>query len=548
MENNQNYYTLPEEQKIDIRSYLYKILRFWYLFPISLFTTILIANFINKYTEPQYEVASTMLISDDSWNNKNARDNFLPGFELFSGYKNFQNEMLIVTSARLRKKAAQRMNLEVLYYKQERFKSLELYKEAPFIVEFDSNHDQPLSFKFILRFISENKFHIEGSAEGVTPFNFSTRESGDRLSKLILNSDYAIGEVIISDAYSFKIIPSETKITFSTLDYDYYFVFNNVYEYVPPAISYTQVIEAASIVEYKTTMNHVNKAKDYLEEIANVYIEREIANKNKTSISTIAFIEEQIAIISDSLRQTERQLLEFRRINNVLDIEAQSSELMSEVFNLDNQKTLLYVKLKYYTYLDDYIKRSKDLKSIIAPATLGIDDLLLSKLITQLIDLVDERESLIFSSNLKSPLIVELDKKIDKIKNTILESIKNVVYAININLTDIETRIGTKSDMIVNIPKTQQMLVNLERKYNLNESIFTFFLEKQSEAQIAKAATVAQNEVVDPPRLVGQKQPKEKKNLSTAFLLGILIPIGFVFLKEMLNDKIIDRQEVEKNT
>jgi len=116
-----------QEENVDVKVLLFKVLRYWYLFVLSVFTALVVAYFVNKYTIPNYTVNTLLLITDDSWNNRNARDNFMPGFELFAGYKNFENEFAILESRSMREEAYQRLDLDVTYYEEDGFISIEKY-------------------------------------------------------------------------------------------------------------------------------------------------------------------------------------------------------------------------------------------------------------------------------------------------------------------------------------------------------------------------------------------------------------------------------------
>ena len=64
MENTENIYF--EEENIDIKKFLLRILKNWYWFAISLFITITVAYLINRYSEPIYSINSTIVVRDDS--------------------------------------------------------------------------------------------------------------------------------------------------------------------------------------------------------------------------------------------------------------------------------------------------------------------------------------------------------------------------------------------------------------------------------------------------------------------------------------------------
>jgi capsular exopolysaccharide synthesis family protein len=100
------------------------------------------------------------------------------------------------------------------------------------------------------------------------------------------------------------------------------------------------------------------------------------------------------------------------------------------------------------------------------------------------------------------------------------------------------------------IPSKERALLNIQRKYTLNDQLYTFLLEKRAEAGIAKASNVAGNQVLDEARSQGAIliSPKSRNNNMTALMIGLMIPLGIIFLIDFFNNKIISRSDVEANT
>ena len=104
--------------------------------------------------------------------------------------------------------------------------------------------------------------------------------------------------------------------------------------------------------------------------------------------------------------------------------------------------------------------------------------------------------------------------------------------------------------MISNLPQNERVLVNIQRKFNLNESIYTYLLEKRAEAAIALAGNVADHKVLDIARLESRFPISPKKNISylLGLVIGFVIPIVSITIRDFFNDKIISKSDIEKIT
>ncbi len=76
------------------------------------------------------------------------------------------------------------------------------------------------------------------------------------------------------------------------------------------------------------------------------------------------------------------------------------------------------------------------------------------------------------------------------------------------------------------LPRTEMNMVSMQRKFNLNDVIYTFLLQKRSEAAISLASNYPDYEIVEPARTITSKviSPKNMVNYLMALFFGLLIP------------------------
>ncbi len=93
-------------------------------------------------------------------------------------------------------------------------------------------------------------------------------------------------------------------------------------------------------------------------------------------------------------------------------------------------------------------------------------------------------------------------------------------------------------------------MINIQRKFDINNTVYTFLLEKKAEAGIAKASTVPDNRIIDYAGSYSSSRikPKERQNLMMALMLGFFFPGMGILLIDYLNNKIIDKKDIEKGT
>lgn len=548
MENQINNYT---EETIDFKAILFKVLQRWYWVVLSLALALSTAYIYNKLSLPVYKINTSVLIKDDKSKSINPAD-FMQSFGLFGDKKNLKNEIGILQSYYLINRAISHLNLEVSYYQRSSFVTKELYNDSPFIVEFDSVSPQPVGASFKLNFISKNEFTIESKAAQFSLFDYTKRRIVlDSENGFALKGKYRYGETIKTPYCTFKVMPSGRPLFAEELNSEYSFRFNNTNALT---LAYQNKIEVApsdkesSFVILSLEGTNVNKIADVLNSLTKVYLERNIERKNMVAVNTINFIDSQLDGITDSLNRAESSLQNFRAANKIVDINYQSQKVFDKLQDLEKEKATAAIKAKYYDYLEEYFDKNKNLTDIVTPSSIGIEDPLLGELISQLVKLASERNAIVLKNKSKNPQLATYDININNLKMNIRENIKNIVANSKIASNDINSRIAEMTGLINKMPKTERELLGIERKFKLNNEIYTFLLQKRSEAQIAKASNIPDNEIIDKARLTEHKpiSPKKGMNYAIAFVIGLVIPIGVITLIHTLHNVIESKSDIEK--
>ena len=215
---------------------------------------------------------------------------------------------------------------------------------------------------------------------------------------------------------------------------------------------------------------------------------------------------------------------------------------------MEEEQAILKLNNKYYYSLKDYLIKNDNIDNVLAPSAMGINDPLLNNLIIELSKLYSELQ--ILSQNTKEihPAIKSLRSQIKSTKSKIIENIENIISSSELSLNDINARIGEFDKLISSLPKSERKLVSIERKFSLNETTYTYLLEKRAEASIAKAGNVADNKIVDKARLTSVEpiRPNRKTVYITCLFIGILIPGLIITIINLLNDKISSKSDVLK--
>jgi capsular exopolysaccharide synthesis family protein len=544
---DEGHFEFENEETIDIRSFVIKCLHYWPYFVLCLIIAFIIAFLYIKFSPPVYKVKAWVLIH----NEENLLDmQKLTGSSTFNNPNVIENEIGILQSKSLTERAIKELDFIITYDQEERFKTTALYNESPFYVEYDSLYTQPLNIKFNVSFISDTLIVIKSSGKDVTLYNYITG-SKTTLPYFTFFDTVAFGQIAGNQYCRFMLLPNFSELNKIQHHSKYSFQFHSLGELVNQFRNVeVTVSKNSSILEISLKCSNVRQGVDYLNKLTELYLKKGVERDDKIATTTLYFIDNQLKEISDSLRFSEDMLQDFRTENKVLNLDFQARQVYQQLENLQNKKAELMVKSKYYNYLKEYLKENNNVDELIAPSSMDINDPLLNNLILELTQLYSERAELSFNSIRDNPYLKSLELKIADIKAKLLENIDNIIQSSTISLKETDNRLAEIESDIYKLPKSQRELLIFERKFKLNDAIYTYLLTKRSEVQISKASNIPSNEILDKASYDDYQlvSPNKKLSFIIAFLLGLLAPVSFVYLKDYFRNKITDKKDIQHIT
>ena len=529
------YSNSGEDDSIDLKHYLSLFVSNWYWFATALFFSISIAYGINRWSEKIYTVSSTLLIKDDQ---NGAFTDIFPGSEGFRSQQKVNNEIGILKSYSLNFRVMNKLPEFALVYTSVGKRGIaesRMYKSSPFIVIYDSLEVQTFFKKVNIRILSENKFRImleDSNQEKELSFGERFKEEGFDFIVVLRNK-------------SFQFDPEG-----SNRFYFYFSDLGSIANEYRNKLSVIPVEEEASLVTLTTTGYVSEQEADYLNTLMDVYLEFGLEYKNQTASQTLDFIENQLGTISDSLKIAENDLENFRLKNKLIDISREGSVIQDKLEKIDAERTRLEMQKNYYEYLKDYIDTRKESTDIIAPSVMGVTDQLLIRLVDELAGLQKQKSQLSINLYESAQPFRIVEGNISDVRNAIAENISDGLNNIDLSIVDANQKLLNIETEIKILPSTERQMINIQRKFDINNTVYTFLLEKRAEAGIARASNVSDNRIIDHAGIFNSSRikPKVTNNLITAIILGFFIPFIFIVLLDFLNNKIIDRKDIEKIT
>ncbi len=530
------------EQINDLKGIVSKLTKYWKLYMVSVIIAICIGVVYNKFSEPLVNIISNVIVHEDGRHSVNPAS-FMPGSELFSGRNTFQNSLISLNARPLLEKVLNKLNFSVFYYQKKLLYDQNIYTSSPFLVILDRNYLQLTGVQMHIEILSKDLYTLTVEVDEAPLHNFISGRNEQEVLDWEYKHTYRFGDPVENENFNFTILLKDGVNVDKITGENFYFVARSNRQLINDykdnlLIEATQV--DATAINISLVANNYQQGKDFLDKYVETIIEHDLQRKNHIAFSTIDFIDEQLADVFDSLSLAEQSLQDFKTRRQVVDVNLKAGQIYENLQLINVEKDQMEAHINNLEFLNENFQNDEDFTAHSVTVISDLNNQVLNDLLNEYINLIGRVNHLLENRQAKSPQLRELNFQINNLKNTILVNLQYELDASRLALQQVEQKLRTLNSELNSLPETQRNLISFERNFRLNDEIYTFLIQKRSEAQIAKASNLPDYEIIDYPAYEGMKAPKEARNIVLMIFLGLLIPTVYMLIHEAFFEKIAD--------
>lgn len=307
------------------------------------------------------------------------------------------------------------------------------------------------------------------------------------------------------------------------------------------------VSKGANVLSFVFHSENPRIAEDVVNGFLSAYQEFSLQDKREGATSALSFIDDQLLQAKTDLVGVETQLQGFREGNKVVGLPEQASGFYEKMQSTNQQISEQTMKLKLLEFLINYIRDTKNAgKSI--PLNTGLQDASgVTALISEHNKLQLQREISLQTIPKDNPIIRDMDMSMSKLRNEILLSLGQVKESYQTALKSMQQAEQMASNELRSMPSKDRKLLEITRQQKVMEELYSTLLQRKIQTSISTASTLSNIQILEPGYSGGWPvSPNSRSMYTTAILIGLAIPIGFAMLREVLNDKITSRADIEK--
>lgn len=524
------------DDSIRIQDIGYLCLSKWYWFVISLIVCIGIAGLYLLKTPLVYTRTASLLIKQESKGQSLSGDvgSSFSDLGLFQSNTNVNNELVSLQSPAVMYDVVKRLHLEVDYT-----------TEGSFYPQVRYGQDLPLTVSFAG--LTDN----ETAALTVEV----VRPQGVKLTSFVHNGEKVDGEVVgaLNDSL---VTPIGKIVVRPAADYAEWQKkveplsvsrsdLSSAVARYSSGLSVALQSENTTIVDLTFKDVCTQRAEDILNTVIAVYNENWIKDKNQIAVSTSMFINDRLGVIESELGHVDENISTFKSENLLPDVQAASQLYMSERSQAQSQILTLNTQLSMARYIRNYLTANSSRNQLL-PANSGLESVNIESQISEYNSLQLQRNNLVANSSEQNPLVVDMDESLRSMRRSIVSSVDNLITTLNTQIHSLEKSDQRATEHIAANPSQAKYLLSVERQQKVKEALYLFLLQKREENELSQAFTAYNTRVITPPTgSMVPTAPQKKNILLIAFVIGLVIPVVIIFLKEMMNTKVRGKKDLE---
>lgn len=530
----------PQSEGINLYGILLKYWVYWPWFVASIAICLTSTYIYLRYQQPVYNIKAAVLIKeqDAPKNNNHSALSAIQDLGMISMTKNFDNELQILKSMTIVKKVVSDLELYITHAEDRRWGyDLPLYQNVPVKVYMSPNEADKLENIITL----EMDYRKEGILDIKMKYihDGQKKELEQSFKKLPVAFPSEVGVITFTPDSAFK-----KSMRLKAHIYNP----NGAAAQYGSNMSVTATSKTTTIAQINVYNTVKQRGIDFINHLVDVYNQEANDEKNEVAQKTAEFIEERIGIINKELGNTENTLATFKQRSRLTDLSNDAQMALQETSRYEQQLTANETELNLIQELSNYIHNPENADEVI-PANVGIQDPNLAHVINQYNTMMVERKRLLRTSSENNPAVINLNSGIEAMRNTVQATVKSVLRGLQITEANLKREARKHEGRISNAPNQEKEYMSIARQQEIKANLYTILLQKREDNAITLASTASNGRIIEQPMAAGTPvSPKKKVYLLGAFIIGVALPIGFIYLMDLLKYRIEKRSDVERIT
>lgn len=541
------------EKRIDLIGIINKYLSYWKWFLFSLIVCFTVAALYLKFTLPSYEITTSILLKDDQKGGGTVELSVFKEMGLLTQKNNVDNELEMLNKAAIAEQVVHELGIYANYTRIATFqlvKSLQLNDYFPGFGEYKDKILYGDECPILVRLSNEALDNLSKSIEFkvlVHPYGvyeFSGTYMKKRYSTKASISDNNVilpfGKVFFSRG---KLHPTEDMLIAVTIVNP-----ASMAEQIMNSLKMDLTSKTTSVVNISLKSSNVQLGKAILSKFIEVYNRNDLNDQIALANKSAQFIDDRLMLLTKELGSVETQVENYKQSEGITDIKSQSDVFIQQTNDFAQKRLQLETQIAIVSDLNDYLQKKENRYQII-PSNSGIESQGLNELISNYNKLILQRNKFSRIASSSNQAMIDLTSQIESMFSTVQSSVQNEKDNLKIAERDLLRKNGENLARIRAIPRQERQYTEIKRQQGVKEALFLFLLQKKEEKYMNLSLVEPVSKFIDKVRSSGHPvSPQKMLILIVSLIIGTIIPIIGIKIRDLLRYKIENKKELEEMT
>ncbi len=522
----------------DIRAITRIVKQNWYI-PIITLTIAYIASFFYTYKLTNiYQVSTQILINTKDYYDKSIISEENMYSSAYSAYIDNSNQIRVIRSYDIMEETVENLKdvLQVSYYIVGKVRTTEQFSGMPF--EIKVNNINPAFYEVPMKFKIKNYATYQIIIE---KDEYNILKEG-QFDKELVDTDLS---VLVKRTANLSM---QTALSLSQMNYE---IVIHSKEFLINKYLSTMVVENPDYTNIlKISIEDVipERARIVLDTLNNVYMRSTLKSRLDLNERTLQYIDKQLSEVAAALKGVEDSMLYYKDVHNILDLDWEQRNYLGKLTDYESQKNQLKMQIESLNDLEKYIIEDKD-PQFLPPSVFVLEKQgFLPSAVTELYQLQIKLNDQYGSNTENNPNVANLKQNIRRLKQDLLIYITNSRKATYKQLENLESEINTFISKFKYTSPKQRDVMNIQRKVEINQKLYSFLLERRANTRIARASISPNVKIIEKPRNIGVVKPDKNKIRNTFVSFGLGLALLIIVIRVLFYVKISDEEYLKELT
>jgi len=321
-------------------------------------------------------------------------------------------------------------------------------------------------------------------------------------------------------------------------------------------------LNSANILDITLHDENYLRAIDIINSLVDQYNQYGNEQKDESVRQNEEFVNSRLAKLDAELGTSDANWENYKRNNEILDAEAAAEEVTEKKNEYEMLLIEFGVQLSLHDYQAEYVTDPANLYKIYpdgksggsvkkkegsggSAGAGGAASSSSSSPIERHNELVMERDDLLKSVSEKAPQILRLNEKIRDLQPAIQTSLNRDRQKILIQRNAAEREYNKAANRFSAAPKMEREMTDIARQREIKQGVYLAMLQKREEIAMDMDKNTMKGQLIDDPMIGNSNRPLYILVLG-AVLLGLILPMGILYLFQMFKSRIDTKQELEE--